>query len=266
MDIFNCLKEECIQVGTEAKNKEEVLRDIAKLAKKSELLSNVSEDELFEALAEREKIGSTGFENGIAIPHCRLNIDKFVVGLLLLPDGIDFEAYDNNSSNFLFFIIAPDSDRDQHIRLLSTISRTLNNKTSREEIITKNNPIDVRESFLRLTRDEVKEPTAPKCIYHIALQKEEKLNEILQALSTLSAEVSIIQAADLGEHLHKLPLFASFWNSDEKGYHVLIVGLINKKLANELIRNVDTIVGGLDKHPGTLVTIQDVLISSGSLN
>ena len=142
----------------------------------------------------------------------------------------------------------------------------MNNKISREEISTKSNPMDVRESFLRLTRDEIKEPAAPKCIYHISLQKEEKLNEILQALSTLSAEVSVIQAADLGEHLHKLPLFASFWNAGDKGYHILLVGVINKKLANELIRNVDTIVGGLDKHPGTLVIIQDVLISAGSLN
>ena len=266
MDIFNCLKEECIQVGTSSTSKEGILREIAKLAKKSPSLKAITEDELFNALSEREKIGSTGFENGIAIPHCRLSkVSEFVVGLLVVPKGIDFGAYDGNPSTLLFFIIAPDSDRDLHIRLLSTISRTLIDKTVREEIISKATPLEVKEAFLRHAHGDIEKQAEVKCIFHIALQREDKLNDILQALSSFSANVTVIEANDIGSYLHSLPLFASFWNSEEKGFHLMIVGVINKKLANELVRNVDTIVGGLNDSPGTMVTIQDILISAGSL-
>ncbi len=266
MDIFNCLKEECIQVRAQSTNKEDILREIAKLAKKSSALDMISEDELLDALMEREKIGSTGFENGIAIPHCRLNkVKEFTVGLLLVPDGVDFEAYDGKPSNIIFFIIAPDSERDLHIRLLSTISRTLIDVAVRKEIISKTTPLEVQETFLRHANCDIKKTPEAQCMFNIALQKEDKLNDILQALSALSASVTVIEANDIGSYLHRLPLFSSFWNSEEKGYHILIVGVLNKKLANELVRNIDTIVGGLAENPGTMVTIQDILISAGSL-
>ena len=267
MDIFDCLKEECVQVGSSSTNKDGVLRELAKLAKKSSALDAISEDDLFTALIEREKIGSTGFENGIAIPHCRLSgVSEFTVGLLIVPEGVDFSAYDGQPSKIIFVIVAPDSDRDSHIRLLSTISRTLNNADVRKEIISKTTPVEVRETFLRHASGDVAKPSEEKCIFHIALQKEDKLNDILQALSSLSASVTVVESHDIGSYLHSLPLFASFWNSEEKGFHILAVGVINKKLVNELIRNVDTIVGGLAGNPGTMVTIQEVLISAGSLN
>ena len=267
MDIFDCLKDECIKIGTESSSKEEILREIAKLAKKSSSLDKISEDELFNALSEREKIGSTGFEKGLAIPHCRLDkVSEFVVGLIVIPEGIEFCAFDGQLSKLLFFIIAPESDRDLHIRLLSTISRTLNDASVREEILSRTTPMEAREAFLRHVPDELPMPTDKKCMFQISLQNEDHMNDILQALSSLSASVTVIEGKDIGEYLHRLPLFSSFWNSEEKGFHLLIVGMIPKKLANELIRNVETIVGGIADNPGTMVTIQDTLISVGSLN
>ena len=90
MSLFKDLKEECIQIGSDATNKEEVLKEIAKLAKQCSALDNVSETDLFQALLDRENIGTTGFEKGIAIPHCKLDsISEFVVGALVIPEGVD---------------------------------------------------------------------------------------------------------------------------------------------------------------------------------
>jgi len=267
MDIFNCFKEECIQIGTKSSDKQGLLREIAQLAKKTSSLAAITEDELFDALMARETIGSTGFENGIAIPHCRLSrVTEFIVGLIIVPDGMNFNAFDGQASNLIFFIIAPDSDRDLHIRLLSTISRTLTSKAVRKALVVTPQVAEVREVFLRHASGVVDKPATAKSIFHIALQQEEHLNDILQSLAALSADVTVIEANDIGSYLHRLPLFASFWNSEEKGYHLLIMGVLNKDLVNELVRNIDTIVGGLAENSGTMITVQDTLISVGSLN
>lgn len=267
MDIINCFKEECIQVGTRATDKQGLLREIAQLAKKSSSLDAISEDELFDALVARETIGSTGFEHGIAIPHCRLSqVTEFIVGLVIVPDGIDFNAFDGKSSKLLFFIIAPDSDRDLHIRLLSTISRTLTSKAVRKALIVTPQVSEAREIFLRHASGDIEKTATAKSIFYITLQQEEHLNDILQALAALSADVTVVEAHDIGSYLHRLPLFASFWNSEEKGYHLLIMGVLNKKLVNELVRNIDTIVGGLAENSGTMITVQDTLVSVGSLH
>ena len=93
MNLLNFVKNECIATGVSVSNKTECLQKVAQLAKKSSVLKNISEKEIFEALQNREELGSTGFENGIAIPHCRLeNVEEFVVGFITIPDGIDFAA------------------------------------------------------------------------------------------------------------------------------------------------------------------------------
>ncbi len=268
MSLFTNLKEECIQIGTEATNKEEILREIAQLAKKSSVLENISEDELFDKLSEREKIGSTGFENGIAIPHCRLDgISDFVVGALVIPKGVEFDALDNQKSVVLFFIIAPNNDNQTHIRTLSTLSRTYMFKGVKEELLKYNSPVEFREALLRHIPDDiVASEKDKKSQFTIVIQKEEYFEDILEILSALFANSSVIDAKDMSSHLHSLPLFSSFWNSEDKGFHKVVLGTINKKLVNELIRNIDTLIGGLEDNSGITITIQELLIATGSLN
>lgn len=267
MDMFSMLKEKCVQIGTESNNKTEILREIAKLAKKSPAVDNVSEDFIFNALSERENIASTGFENGLAIPHCHLKeISEFVVGAIIIPEGIDFKSFDGEKTDLLFFIIAPDGERDTHIRTLSTISRTLTFKGVKEELLKTASPAAFCESFLRHIPDEVKtEGKFTRCFFNIACQNEEHFLAIVETLSSLSASVSIVEGKDINTYLDRTPLFASFWNTEDKGFHWLASGIINKKLVNELIRSVDGITGGLEENSTTSVTIQEVIVSVGSL-
>lgn len=268
MNISELMDEKYLQVGTDAKNKQEILRDIAKLAKKSPILKNISEDKIFELLTEREKIGSTGFENGLAIPHCKIDgISDFVLGLIVIPEGIDFEAYDNKKSEVIFFIIAPEEERNRHLRILSTISRLLSVPAYKKELLAQNTSGGLYESLMRCLPDELPSQDQENLSrFTIILQHHENLNEILQAVSSLTPNITVVEGRSIGSYLHRLPLFSSFWNSEEQESSYLIVGTVNKKLANELIRNVDTIAGGLDKNPGYHVVIQDILVSAGTLN
>ena len=89
--FIDLLREECIVPNSDFSTKQQVLKAIATVAKKSPLLKNISENEIYTALEEREAIGSTGFESGIAIPHCRLEeVTDFVVGIISVPGGVDF--------------------------------------------------------------------------------------------------------------------------------------------------------------------------------
>ena len=77
--------------------------------------------------------------------------------------------------------------------------------------------------------------------------------------------MSIIEGKGINTYLDKTPLFASFWNTEDKDFHLLATGTINKKLVNELIRSIDSITGGLEEKSTTAITVQEVLVSIGSL-
>ncbi|HHH75600.1 MAG TPA: hypothetical protein ENL03_01080, partial [Phycisphaerae bacterium] len=95
MTLFTALSAECIEAGASLSDKPSALRLVAKLAKASPASEGVSEAEIFAGLEQRESLGSTGFGGGIAIPHCRLDgVADFVVGLVSIPDGVDFDAMD----------------------------------------------------------------------------------------------------------------------------------------------------------------------------
>ncbi len=267
MDLFDSFREECINVNSEAANKETVLRDIAKAAKNSPALEAFSEEQLFEALNDREKVGSTGFENGIAIPHCRMkNMDEFVVGLVMVPSGVDFGALDKKPSDIFFFIIGPADKRNEHIRILSGISRAMAIKGVTRELKNAHTPEEARELFLRHVVDRLNQSeNDEKNFFSIYVQEESKFTDILQAVAALTPSVSVVEGNDPAKYLNALPLFATFWNSEDKGFHRIITGLINKKLANELIRGVNVITDGLENKSGVQIVVMNTAYSSGSL-
>lgn len=269
MSLFDVLREECIEVNSSISSGEEVLKAIARLAKRCDVLENVEEDFLYKQLQERESLGSTGFGDGIAIPHCRLdNISEFVVGIITVPSGIDFGAIDGKKSTLFIFIIAPEEERNRHIRLLASISRTLSQPGVTDELLQKSQPVDLRESFLRHVCDTsvVKRKNEERCSFQIAVQDQEKFDTILEILSSLSASMTVIEGNNAEQYLDALPLFSSFWNDKSKGFHRLITGLINKKLVNELMRNCELLVDEDAESNGFSVLIQDVLLSLGKLD
>jgi len=127
MKLINVLRKECVVVGARFGDKSEALRRVAQVAKNSPVLKDVSEAEILAGLQDRESLGSTGFGNGIAIPHCRLcSVHDFVVGMITIPAGVDFKALDDREVKLMLFIIGPEKESNDHInnqaRLLSRAS------------------------------------------------------------------------------------------------------------------------------------------------
>ncbi|UCF96722.1 MAG: PTS sugar transporter subunit IIA [Spirochaetaceae bacterium] len=271
MGLFTSFRPECIQIGSAARNKQEVLAELARLAKKSRVLGKVSEKRILDALQQRERVGTTGFGDGIAIPHCSLeDIDEFVVGLLIAPEGADFESLDRKKTTTFFFIIGPVSQRNRHIQLLSAISKVLKNPDVIErflEAFDEKRVGQIVEELFRLVDIGV----APglqkgRCLFHVFVQREEYFEDILQLLSAaVAGSIAVIETNAAGYYLHRIPLFAAYWSESQKGFCRLILAVVDKDLCNDVIRRIHTVVEDIEKSPGVLISVQELFYSSGSL-
>ena len=114
-------------------SKKRVLEQIASLIHKD--LPDIGQQALFEALIAREKLGSTGFGNGIAIPHCRLaNCREPVSALLHLESPVDFDAIDGAPVDLIFVLLVPQAATDAHLELLRQIASMLDRRETRDQL------------------------------------------------------------------------------------------------------------------------------------
>ena len=132
MDITKFINENSIFIDFESKSKKNVLENI------SHEMSNGNtkeKDLIFEKLYEREKLGTTAFGNGIAIPHARIpDLKEPKVIIIKLLDAINFEAIDGEKVDLIISLIVPDKKNDLHVKLLAKIAELLENKTFRLRI------------------------------------------------------------------------------------------------------------------------------------
>jgi PTS system nitrogen regulatory IIA component len=99
---------------------------IAELAAKAAVLTGQSERDILEILLQREKLGSTGVGNGVAIPHGKLPKLGKLFGLFARLDrAIDFEALDNQPVDLVFLLLAPEGAGADHLKALARVARLL---------------------------------------------------------------------------------------------------------------------------------------------
>jgi PTS system nitrogen regulatory IIA component len=268
MKLIDVLRKECVAVNAQINDKAEALLEVVQTAKKSPILQNVSNDEILTGLQERESLGSTGFGKGIAIPHCRLkSVSNFIVGLITIPSGVDFEALDGEKVTLIIFIIAPAREINKHLKLLSAISQTLLIPGAVEEIMAEGSPEGVYESFLRHTHAEIDTTKqATKCQFNVFIQDENVFHEILEKLTGIETSYfMVVNTENVAAYLAKVPLFADFWRDKPSSFSKIIIGILDKGLTNEAIRRIESVTGDLNKCSGVLVTVRDISYTAGSL-
>lgn len=267
MKLNELLREECIRVGSTVDDKAMALCEIASLAKKSKVLKKVSEEAILEALQERETLGATTIGQGIAIPHCRVKgVRDFVVGLLTVPDGVEFESEDARKVHLLAFIIAPEKSSNTHVRLLSSISQALQDTAVVNKMIEAPDSHTLQSLFLEAAKIDVTDQLpVPRNLIHVFVQDEKVFEDILKNLSTLEGiSLSILEGGPCRSYLTQ---FASTVDPSANGQDVsrCIIAIVERSLSNEVIRRVETVTGSLLKCMGVMVAIQELAYSSGSL-
>ncbi|MGK8707857.1 PTS IIA-like nitrogen regulatory protein PtsN [Metapseudomonas otitidis] len=114
-------------------SKKRVLEQIANLVARD--LVDLDSQDIFESLVAREKLGSTGFGNGIAIPHCRLQgCAAPVSAVLRLDAAVDFDAIDGAPVDLLFVLLVPEAATDEHLELLRQIASMLDRSDIRDRL------------------------------------------------------------------------------------------------------------------------------------
>ncbi len=131
--IESILAPELTRCGLPGSSKKKVLEEVARLiaAEHTEL----EENDIFDNLIARERLGSTGVGQGIAIPHSRLEHCHEVIGCLFtLEEKIPFDAIDNEPVDLLFVLLVPQEATSEHLELLSQIAEKFNDTAFCEQL------------------------------------------------------------------------------------------------------------------------------------
>jgi len=123
MPLQDFLGRDAVLTSLRASAKKQVLQDLSQHAAR---LAGIDEREVFEALLQRERLGSTGIGEGIAIPHGKLPRLQRLFGLVArLEKPIDFEALDGQPVDVLFLLLAPEGAGADHLKALAKVARVL---------------------------------------------------------------------------------------------------------------------------------------------
>ena len=132
MLLGDLISPEAVIPSLKAKNKKQLLQDLASHAAR---LTGLQERYIFDTLLQRERLGSTGLGQGIAIPHCKLQGLKRIVGLFArLAEPIDFDAADGVPVDLVFVLLAPEGAGADHLKALARVSRLLRNQSVCEKL------------------------------------------------------------------------------------------------------------------------------------
>jgi len=133
MQLSEILTTSCTSCDVAVTSKKRILEKICQLA--ANQVSDIEEDELLESLLDREKMGSTGIGNGIAIPHGRLpNANKAVAVLITTEQTIDFDAIDNREVDIFVALFVPENSCKEHLDTLQSIAKLFSDKKMLKQV------------------------------------------------------------------------------------------------------------------------------------
>lgn len=127
MKLSEILNLNSILCHTSVNSKKRLLDKICQLAVKQ--VSDIEEDDLLDSLLDREKMGSTGIGNGIAIPHGRIpNNNQAIAVLITTEKAIDFDAIDNRDVDVFISLFVPKDSCQEHLDTLQNIAQLFSDK------------------------------------------------------------------------------------------------------------------------------------------
>ncbi len=135
-----------VVTGFQAKDKAAALRQLLDILSGQGRLSAVHREIVLDALVARERIASTGLENGIAIPHARVDLPGDVLAVLALaPAGVAFQAADGQPARILILLVIPSGQMQKGIKLLAAAARLLSYEEVREALLLARTPREALE-------------------------------------------------------------------------------------------------------------------------
>jgi PTS system nitrogen regulatory IIA component len=153
MKITDILTQKMTQCDLPGGSKKRVLENLSAFVT-DQLGGNTEQaDTLFHNLVARERLGSTGIGEGVAIPHCRVSGFNRIHGCLIkLEDPVDFGSLDDQPVDLIFALIVPEEQNDEHLATLARIASMMQNDQSRQSLRQCNNNEELFNTALQLER------------------------------------------------------------------------------------------------------------------
>jgi nitrogen PTS system EIIA component len=134
MNISDALRETCVIADLKGETKEEALEELVSALKKVGLIQNV--EEAVNVILEREKQGSTGIGDGVAIPHGKMKkLENLLCAFGRSAKGIAFGAVDGQPVHIFFLLLAPEESAGLHLTMLARISRIVRDASFRKRLM-----------------------------------------------------------------------------------------------------------------------------------
>jgi PTS system nitrogen regulatory IIA component len=134
MKILDYLDEEWVIADLQGLDKTSLLKELSSVLVKPCKVTSV--EELLQVLLDREKLGSTGIGEGIAIPHGRLKkLKKFFISFGRSVKGVDFDSIDRKPSQLFFLVMAPENSAVDNLKLLSRIVTLLKEPSFKKRLM-----------------------------------------------------------------------------------------------------------------------------------
>lgn len=132
MPLSDILAPDAVFPSLKVSNKKQAIQELSARAAK---LTGQDSRKIFEILLQRERLGSTGVGNGVAIPHGKLpKLDRIFGFFVQLEKPIDFEALDGVPVDLIFLLLAPEGAGADHLKALALIARLLRDTRTAEKL------------------------------------------------------------------------------------------------------------------------------------
>lgn len=134
MNIAELLDYSAVEANIDAESKEKLLEEMTDVLLRS--APTLDRDQVLSVLQERERLGSTGIGDGVAIPHGKIaDIQQMHLAFGRSVKGVDFDSMDGKAAHLFFLLIAPEESISAHLKTLARISKLLKKEQVRKQLL-----------------------------------------------------------------------------------------------------------------------------------
>ncbi len=235
MRISDLLKKESIELGVKVTGKEEAIDKLVGLMEAGGRLMDKAGYK--EGILKREALGSTAVGDGIAIPHAKVDAVKEPgLSAMVVPEGVDYEAFDGSLSHLFFMIAAPEGEADVHLEALSRLSTLLMDPDFKSDLTNARS----KEEFLQLIDDKESERYQKKEVKAEQTKKDSRGYQVLAVTACPTGIAHTFMAAEnLEQQGKKLGIALKAETNGAEG--------VGNALTKEEIAEADGIIIAADK-------------------
>lgn len=153
MKITDILTQQMTQCGIAGGSKKRVLENLSEFITEQLGGDGDQAENLFHSLVARERLGSTGIGEGVAIPHCRVAGFNRIHGCLIkLEDPVDFDSLDDQPVDLIFVLIVPQEQNEEHLATLARVASIMQDDSSRARLRQCSSSEELFNTALKLER------------------------------------------------------------------------------------------------------------------